>query len=220
MNSLEIDIGGIRWILDAQKVVFWEENKCLIVSDTHIGKAQHFRKSGIPIPRAVEDENLKRLGRLIKKYNPDELLILGDLFHSEHNFAIELFQVFRNIHSNIKFILVHGNHDILEEQVYENIGVECAGTELTSNSFLFTHEPNEEIPENFINVFGHIHPGVRLRGRGKNSLKLPCFHWKKNQFVMPAFGGFTGLHCLPGLKEDRIYACVEDEVVDLSMLTE
>ena len=47
--------------LTAQRSIFWEEQKTLIVSDLHFGKTGHFRKSGIPVPQTIYKEDLQRL---------------------------------------------------------------------------------------------------------------------------------------------------------------
>ena len=48
---------------------------------------------------------------------------------------------------------------------------------------------------------GHLHPGVILKGKGRQALKLPCFVVGKHQLILPAFSIFTGLYtayCIDG----------------------
>ncbi len=52
---------------------------------------------------------------------------------------------------------------------------------------------------------GHVHPGVRLQGKGKQSLSLPCFHFTEKQCIMPAFGEFTGKFIIKPNGKDRVY---------------
>ena len=54
-------IKGQQLWLSADRCIFWEEEKALIVSDLHFGKTGHFRKSGIAIPPSVYKEDLQRL---------------------------------------------------------------------------------------------------------------------------------------------------------------
>ncbi len=49
-----------RYWLSPERMVFWEEEKALVVSDLHFGKTGHFRKSGIPVPQSVYKEDLQR----------------------------------------------------------------------------------------------------------------------------------------------------------------
>ena len=39
---------------------------------------------------------------------------------------------------------------------------------------------------------GHLHPACRIHGRGRDSLRLPCFVSDGRQVILPAFGEFTG----------------------------
>ena len=39
---------------------------------------------------------------------------------------------------------------------------------------------------------GHIHPGIRIDGAGRQSLYFPCFYFGKKYAVLPAFSRFTG----------------------------
>ena len=48
---LSHNIFNQTFLLSAQRTVFWEEEKTLILSDLHLGKSGHFRKSGIAIPQ-------------------------------------------------------------------------------------------------------------------------------------------------------------------------
>ncbi|MDX1672145.1 MAG: hypothetical protein R3211_07370 [Balneolaceae bacterium] len=62
---------------------------------------------------------------------------------------------------------------------------------------------------------GHIHPAVKLRGKARQSMKLPCFYFGKQQGVLPAFGHFTGTHVIKPQPDDRVYAIVNQRVVPI-----
>ena len=84
-------ISGQTFWLHAQRAIFWEEQKALILSDLHFGKTGHFRKAGIPVPQQVYKEDLQRLVELIQYFNPTQIIAVGDLFHSHANLELELF---------------------------------------------------------------------------------------------------------------------------------
>ena len=46
------------WLSPA-KCIFWEEQKILILSDLHLGKSGHFRKSGVAIPQNIFKKDLQ-----------------------------------------------------------------------------------------------------------------------------------------------------------------
>src|SRR5882762_7169930 len=98
--------------LSPDRVIFWEEEKALIVSDLHFGKTGHFRKSGIAIPPSVYKDDLQRLVVQIQYFQPRELIIVGDMFHSHANKELELFLKWRSDLSGIHIRLIRGNHDI------------------------------------------------------------------------------------------------------------
>ena len=105
-----------------------------------------------------------------------------------------------------------GNHDIIPLSRYDALGIATCETGILGDLQL-THIPEEQ-PEKFT-VSGHIHPGVRLRGVGRQSISLPCFFISGKQMILPAFGSFTGKHVLRPGNEDRIYAIAEGELIAL-----
>ncbi|HNU41619.1 MAG TPA: phosphoesterase, partial [Cyclobacteriaceae bacterium] len=68
-------------------------------------------------------------------------------------------------------------------------------------------------PEGVYNLSGHIHPAVRLKGTGRQSVMLPCFYFGKQQGILPAFGSFTGMARIVPKKEDRIFVIAENKVI-------
>ena len=76
--------------LSADRTIFWEEEKTLITSDCHFGKTGHFRKSGLAVPQAVYKEDLQRLVSQIQYFQPSQIIIVGDFFHSKMNKELEL----------------------------------------------------------------------------------------------------------------------------------
>jgi metallophosphoesterase superfamily enzyme len=84
--------------------------------------------------------------------------------------------------------------------------------ELREGPFLFSHD---RVESELFNFHGHIHPGVRLRGKGRQSVVLPCFFFGKNYGVLPSFGDFTGLYKLVPRKSDKVYVIAEDSVIEM-----
>jgi uncharacterized protein len=195
--------------LSAARVLFWEEAQIMIAADLHFGKSGHFRKSSIPIPQAVFKQDLHRLFDQIQYFQPKKVLIVGDMFHSSDNAEIEWFSQWRASCRQIPFLLIQGNHDILSTERYDRLGIELKKDQYSLNPFQFQHHPSTPIaPETIWQISGHVHPGVALVGMGKQKMKFPCFHVRKQQILLPAFSDFSGLHCMPIEKEDQIFAIV------------
>src|SRR5215813_11218762 len=94
--------------LSSDRCMFWEEEKALIISDLHFGKTGHFRKAGIPVPQNVYKEDLHRLVAQVQFYQPQKLVIVGDMFHSVMNKELELFKRWRSNFSELDVLLVKG----------------------------------------------------------------------------------------------------------------
>lgn len=190
----------------------------VVLSDLHLGKVNHFRKSGIAVPLAANEANLEALVGLLMRQNPKRVIFIGDLFHSHYNAEWEaLGPIIRNF-SACSFELVPGNHDIMSAVQYERHGIVVHPLEypLTSKIWLI-HEPvaKEDLGRYFIS--GHVHPAIRLSGKGRQSLTLPCFWFGKNQALLPAFGVFTGMKVIQPEPGDKVFAVANRELLDVSL---
>lgn len=205
------------WLSPA-RCIFWEEEKALILSDLHFGKSGHFRKSGIGVPQNIFKEDLQRLFTQIQFFKPSVLLIAGDMFHSHANKEIDFFLKWRNDMPTLSIHLIKGNHDVLSNKFYEQANIKVAKQKYSINKFCFTHDIASVCEEDSKEVFtfsGHIHPGIKVNGSGKQSFKLPCFYFTAKYAVLPAFSMFTGLYKLVPKKSDTVFALVENQVIKM-----
>lgn len=197
--------------LDPLCAMYWEEEDMLVISDLHLGKSGHFRRNGTPLPSNVGDNNHWNLALLIDRYSPEKVLLLGDLFHSEYNEEWDQFLDLKANYPDLKWILVKGNHDILDETIYSLSNLEVVDV-LYLGPFCFVHEPEDLEGKKGYGLAGHIHPCVRLSGKARQSLRLKCFWFGKSQGVLPAFGDFTGSHRIVPKKGDDVYVVAGDVV--------
>jgi DNA ligase-associated metallophosphoesterase len=201
-----------------QKAIYWEQQRALIIADVHFGKVGHFRKAGIAVPRDMEQSDLAMLSDLIHEYKPEKLLFLGDLFHSDMNNDWDWFILWRSQFPGLQIILIRGNHDIIADSHYQQLNVELHD-ELSIGPFLMLHHPlaDDQLQNTTGYVFcGHIHPGVNLSGRGRQSVTLPCFAFSSKQAILPSFGKFTGKVAIRSQKTDRIFAVLKDKVISIA----
>ena len=205
---------GYTMVLCPEKVIFLSDRKTLLMADVHLGKASHFRKAGLGIPLDIYKQDLRSLNDVIIKYQPEEIVIMGDLFHSTYNFEWEEFLDLLSVFKDINFILLKGNHDILLSKRYKANNL-IVKEQMEMNNIILTHEPLNSVPEGRYNLYGHIHPAVRIKGRSKQSLRLPCFIFTEDSGILPAFGRFTGLATLKPNKSSEVYVVSENEVIQL-----
>ncbi len=203
--------------LSPQRCIFWEEERALILSDLHFGKSGHFRKSGIAIPQHVYKEDLQRMVSLLQYFKPSKLIITGDMFHSKMNQELELFKKWRNDLSYVDIQLVMGNHDILHEKWYHEVGIKVHDKTMKIGSFLFCHDVADATldlqSESLYTFTGHIHPGITFSGMGRQSLHFPCFYFTPSYCVLPAFSRFTGTYSIRPKKDEDVFAIVNEEIV-------
>jgi uncharacterized protein len=211
--------------LSTDRTMFWEEEKALVVSDLHFGKTGHFRKSGIAVPTSVYKEDLQRLVAQIQYFQPKQLVIVGDMFHSHANKELELFLKWRSDLPDIRIRLIRGNHDILKETWYAGAGIELSPRTLSVSHFHFVHDISDQLngKEGYVENItgkayffsGHIHPGILLQGSGKQSLCFPCFYFGKNYAVLPAFSRFTGVAVIRPESDEPVFAIVNQALIRL-----
>jgi len=208
-STLNTTIANQNMHLLSEKAIYLPIHDVLIVSDLHFGKIEHFRKNGIALPASAARQDIRKLEKLIRKVDAGEVVFLGDLFHSDYNNAWPAFKIMLELFPSIQFHLILGNHDILDESLYEGMKLSY---EMEIDNLLLTHEPMDVIVEDKYNLCGHIHPGVKLKGKGKQSLRIPCFYFGKHTGILPSFGTFTGTHVIKPVEEDRVFV-VQDGIV-------
>jgi DNA ligase-associated metallophosphoesterase len=211
---MKVEIHGEQMELLPQKAVFWGRERILFLADVHLGKINHFRKSGIPVPPKANERNLELMIDLINLTRPQRVICLGDLFHSYYNPEWEVFGELVKHFGRISFELVLGNHDVMSEQQYVRKGI-LVHNSLRIAPFVFTHHPLDEADSGFYNLSGHLHPGVNLIGKARQSVTLPCFYFGENMGLLPAFGTFTGMARIQPKKNDKVFVIVEEKIIEI-----
>jgi len=208
---VNLNYGNSQFIMHYSGSLYWPSQKSLLIADVHFGKIDHFRKNGSALPLEVGLENFKKLNRVIDEFQPKKVVFLGDLFHSTQNRDLERFTDWVKQQS-VKMSLIVGNHDIIPPYYFEDLGIKVE-TSLEIDSIYLSHHPEEK--QGFWNICGHLHPGYRLRGQGKQQLKLSCFYKKEYQLILPAFGAFTGHFLIEPKDNEDVFILAENEVLSL-----
>lgn len=207
-----ISIKNNDFKLHPSGAIYWEDKKMLLIADVHLGKVAHFRKHGAPVPANAAYKNLEKLTEISNHFQPETICFLGDLFHSKLNEEWQDFEKWTE-YTKAEIILISGNHDIIPQYLYEELGIKVFD-ELLLDDFLLTHHPTE-IKGTFT-LCGHVHPGIKMKGVGRQYLRFACFYKTLNSLILPAFGNFTGKHILKPSEMDTVFAIVEGEVICVS----
>lgn len=219
MNALiEYAINENNFVLSPQRTLFWENQKTLIIADLHLGKAGHFRKSGIAVPQKVFKEDLQRLFTQLLYFKAEQLIIIGDFSHSQSNKEMDFFKKWRNDFSLLNILLVNGNHDILEDHWYDEMRI-TRTPKLNLEKISFCHDPGDIKEDSLIRAVysfcGHLHPAINMKGRGRQVLQFPCFYFRNTYAVLPAFSHFTGMVKVEPQKDEHVFAIVENGLVQV-----
>ncbi len=194
------------------RALFLPQTKELLISDIHLGKAEYFQQNGIPLTNNLDENNFARIKKIVKKYTPDKLIILGDLFHSKYSIDKTLQKKVEDLPELLKTTveLILGNHDVGCD--FKNIKI--FDIRKTKN-ITFSHEPVNLENNKTLNICGHYHPKIHLKNNG-DKLSFRCFAMdnNKNVLYLPAFGDLTGGY--PSKKSFKKWAIVsEEEIIEI-----
>jgi DNA ligase-associated metallophosphoesterase len=216
--TLTIEIAGEELSLMADRSLYWPKAKTLLVADAHVGKAATFRAGGIFVPRGTTSGTLARLDDALNRTGATRLIFLGDLLHAREGRSPETLAVvaeWRAAHASLDVILVRGNHDRSAGDPPTSLGFCCVDAPMLDGPFAFVHHPTA-IEGRYV-LAGHVHPAVRLSGRGRQYARLPCFWVRATAAVLPAFGDFTGTGIIEPADEDRVFAVAGGSVLEVAV---
>ena len=220
LDGLAIELAGERVLALAHRALWWPAGRTVFVADVHLGKAESFRALGVPVPRGPTEATLARLGGLVDACGAARLVVLGDLLHAregQREATIGPLRAWRAARPALECVLVRGNHDGRAGDPPAELGIVAVDAGHRLGPFALCHEPDDDAPSDArgYRLAGHVHPAVRLAGRGGDSLRLPCFRVGAAQAVLPAFGDFTGSARAEAPAHERVLAIAGDRVLEL-----
>jgi putative SbcD/Mre11-related phosphoesterase len=146
------------------------QRRTMVIADLHIGWEMAVSRRGIYVPSQTP-KLLAKLEELVRRYSPQDLIILGDVKHtvataemSEWHDVPDFFSELRPLVQKIR--VIRGNHDgNLEPLLPENIELlPTTGIVLGRTGFFHGHRwPPLSVLECKTIVMGHVHPVVSLR---------------------------------------------------------
>ena len=156
----------ITRIIDSEPALILEnDKKNLVISDLHIGFEHKFSSNKIPNSKnSSVNEIINNVKKIIKKENPDTLILLGDVKSSIQNITKSEWNdvpyFFEELKS-IEIILIPGNHDAnITRLIPDNVTL-ISSKGMIIDDVLLTH--GHTMPsKNYSNInniiMGHIHP--------------------------------------------------------------
>ncbi len=217
MIDLKITLQGEAVVLMSERAMLIERTRTLLVADVHLGKDTAFRIAGIPIPGDATADSLARLSSALERSQARRGVFLGDLIHARTSLdvmTISTIQTWRERHNEIEMLLVPGNHDARSGALPSEFRIATTDDELIEPPFVFKHHPEPSL-HGYV-LAGHIHPAIRLTGRGRQKERVACFLFRPEYGLLPAFGTFTGKADITLQPTDRAFAVAPDQIVEVS----
>lgn len=193
--------------------VFLAATSTLVVADIHLGKSAVFRARGLPIPEGDTERDFQRLVTMVRNHQARHLVIAGDLFHAQSGMTARLKTALTAFLKQLEIpvTLIVGNHDARIPNL--PAGLTCH-PHLVIENCRIVHDPAHTHGEH-LHISGHWHPVVKIPDSKRTWLRLPCFLFRENTLVLPAFGSFTGGAVLTPTADDRIFAAIRERIVEI-----
>ena len=187
MHSVEIE-PGIR-VTDERCLVF-DDERTVVIGDLHLGYEKALEEDGMYIPRINTDSIRDALNRIICRYEPERIVLLGDIKHdfrrARYEGREEVRGIIELINDAAEAVIVKGNHDNYLQNIVSDMGLETVPYyDLAGYRLEHGHEDSGVRPV----VIGHEHPSVRIAGAVSGGMKLQCFLYmrKDGVLVIPPF---------------------------------
>jgi hypothetical protein len=182
----------------------------LVCADLHVGKA---RASNVEAPLGERDHLLDRLGTLLDRYDPAEVVVAGDFLHSFDRVPSDVRETVTALERRVRdagagLVVTPGNHDSMLDTVWQGpteaefvlAGVPAVvdGVESTAGSdadgrTVVCHGHAEPEADADCYVVGHDHPAITIEGQ-----KWHCYLYAPDAYrgaavlVLPAFTHLAG----------------------------
>ena len=180
MNAAPLHLGEERFLLDPLGGAWWPAARVLAVADLHLEKGSAAARAGRLLPPWDTTATLERLGLLIRRYAPAQVLCLGDSFHDgEGRARMTPADATRlaALEQRADFVWVAGNHDGGRFE------------ELAIGPVVFRHIARAGWKG--AEISGHFHPKARVPAAG-TSISRACFATDGERLILPALGAYAG----------------------------
>lgn len=193
-GAIDIKICSEALTPDPLGALYWRAEETLIVSDLHLEKGSSFAARGVMLPPYDTRTTLARLAALMRRYQPQTLISLGDAFHdggAEARMNESDAEILENMMKACDWLWILGNHD---PEPPRRFAADTAYVRKIG-PLVFRHEPRETA---FVGeIAGHLHPCARVSNEGR-LIRRRCFAVggtdpdRQERLIMPAIGAYTG----------------------------
>ncbi|MFW6040524.1 MAG: metallophosphoesterase [Thermoplasmatota archaeon] len=178
--------------ITSDKGAWYEPKKIFILSDLHLGFEANLEEDGISIPRFQKKDILESLSTILDKYDPETVIINGDLKHefgkNKKEEFFEVMDIIDFLKEYRKLVIIRGNHDNFLKNITEKKGIPLHEEPIVIDDITVTHGHKAVDIEGLL-IIGHEHPSIKIRDDMGSFIRLPCYlyHETKNILILPAF---------------------------------
>ena len=183
---------GIRITRD--RCLVMDEGPTVVLGDLHLGYERALEQDGMYIPRTNSDSIRDALNDILFRYEPERVVLLGDIKHdfrhSGYEEKNEVRGIMRLLSEATEVVAIKGNHDNFLQNIINDLGMLAADyVDLAGFRLEHGHVDSGVRPV----IIGHEHPSVRIPGSVGGGLKLQCFvHARQDGvIVLPPFSPFS-----------------------------
>jgi putative SbcD/Mre11-related phosphoesterase len=166
----------------------------LVLADLHFGKGA---ASNVEFPLGAEDDAVDRLGALLDRFDPEEVVLAGDVFHTFEYVPDAASEALGDVveavrESGARLVVVEGNHDAMLDSAYAGEVREhyelSAAAGASDERVVVCHGHEEPSVDADRYIIGHDHPAIVIEGQ-----KRPCFldgrgvYRRSDVLVVPSF---------------------------------
>ena len=198
MDSVEIE-PGVRVTND--RCLILEKEHVLVIGDLHLGYEKALEDEGVYIPRMNTDSIRDSLNRIISKYEPETIVLLGDIKHdfkrAKYEGKVEVLSILDLILGAAEVVVIRGNHDNYIQNIISDSGLMAVDyADIGGYRLEHGHVDSGVRPV----IIGHEHPSVRIAGALSGGMKVQCFMYarKEGVIVIPPFSFLSSGNDLSG----------------------
>ena len=191
MDSIEI-MPGVR--ISNDRCLILSDGPTVVIGDLHLGYEKALEDEGLYLPRMNTCSIRDSLNRIICRYEPKRIVLLGDI---KHDFARAPYECRYDVSSIIKMltdaaevIVVKGNHDNFLQNILSDTNLDVQDfADIGGLRLEHGHVDSGVRPV----AIGHEHPSVKISDALSGSVKLQCFMHSKDDgiIVIPPFSPFS-----------------------------
>jgi putative SbcD/Mre11-related phosphoesterase len=170
---------NLEFIGDGPALVVTGEERHLVVADLHFGIEADLALHGLHF-RSRSRARMERLLSIVDRYDPDVLVLLGDVKHSIPSITrqeyYELPRILATLRDRVPLRVFPGNHDIGIERYLRPAEI-CAkeGAVIDGVGYLHGHMYPSPALAGHLMIIGHHHPLLSLRDEVGCALRSPAY---------------------------------------------